>query len=492
MQLLLSHVTFAYPSAQNPVLNNLTVAFPTGWTGLLGDNGCGKTTLARVATGELTPSAGTVTQGLVCALCPQDADEAPVNLADFALDYGREARGLREAFRIDESMPWRFDELSFGERKKLQIACALWSTPDVLVLDEPTNHLDADAREELARALGMFRGIGILVSHDRELLDKLATRCVSFEAGGKVVVRPGGYTQARSQAELERASAERERSEAKNELARLVAEKGRREHEASRAQARRSKRRIDPKDRDAKGKIDLAVYTGKDGQAGRLSAQMSSRVEAAQKRMAAAYVHKRYDGDLWLDAEPSPRKTLLRIDPATIPCGEGTLTIPELFVGNTDHIGIVGPNGAGKSTLLAHLRTLMPCDLAVLDIPQELSAAERKRVVSDLHRIAPSERGRILSIVAQLNSDPERILEGERTSPGELRKLLLAEGIACHPVLIVMDEPTNHLDLHSVEALERALAAYPGALLLVSHDRRFLGACTSRTWEVRDGRVREI
>ena len=313
MQLLLSHVTFAYPSAQNPVLNNLTVAFPTGWTGLLGDNGCGKTTLARVATGELTPSAGTVTQGLVCALCPQDADEAPVNLADFALDYGREARGLREAFRIDESMPWRFDELSFGERKKLQIACALWSAPDVLVLDEPTNHLDADAREELARALGMFRGIGILVSHDRELLDKLATRCVSFEAGGKVVVRPGGYTQARSQAELERASAERERSEAKNELARLVAEKGRREHEASRAQARRSKRRIDPKDSDAKGKIDLAVYTGKDGQAGRLSAQMGSRVEAAQKRMAAAYVHKRYDGDLWLDAEASPRKTLLRI-----------------------------------------------------------------------------------------------------------------------------------------------------------------------------------
>ena len=161
-------------------------------------------------------------------------------------------------------------------------------------------------------------------------------------------------------------------------------------------------------------------------------------------------------------------------------------------MGNTDHIGIVGPNGAGKSTLLAHLRTLMPCDLAVLDIPQELSAAERKRVVSDLHRIAPSERGRILSIVAQLNSDPERILEGERTSPGELRKLMLAEGITRHPVLIIMDEPTNHLDLHSVEALERALAAYPGALLLVSHDRRFLGACTSRTWEVRDGRVREI
>ena len=69
---------------------------------------------------------------------------------------------------------------------------------------------------------------------------------------------------------------------------------------------------------------------------------------------------------------------------------------------------------------------------------------------------------------------------------------MLAEGILRHPALIVMDEPTNHLDLHSTEALERALAAYPGALLMVSHDRRFLDACTARTWEVRDGRVREL
>ena len=95
----------------------------------------------------------------------------------------------------------------------------------------------------------------------------------------------------------------------------------------------------------------------------------------------------------------------------------------------------------------------------------------------------------MLSTVAQLNSDPDRILEGGRTSPGELRKLMLAEGLLRRPVLIIMDEPTNHLDLHSTEALERALAGYPGALLLVSHDRAFLRACTSSVWDVRDGRV---
>ena len=167
-------------------------------------------------------------------------------------------------------------------------------------------------------------------------------------------------------------------------------------------------------------------------------------------------------------------------------------------MGNRDHVGVVGPNGAGKSTLLAHLRALLAkaADVGqgveVLDIPQELPAEARDAMVGRVASLTPADRGRVLSCVAQLNSDPDRILEGGRTSPGELRKLMLAEGILRHPALIVMDEPTNHLDLHSTEALERALAAYPGALVLVSHDRRFLDACTARTWEIRDGRLREL
>ncbi len=491
MQLSLSGVSYAYPSSVQPILTDVTIAFPPGWTGLLGDNGCGKSTLARIACGLIEPDAGSVTRGLVCTMCPQEADVAPEGLYDFAADYGREARELRRIFRIEDDMPWRFDELSFGERKKLQIAVALWQRPDVLVADEPTNHLDADARAQLAAALARFRGIGILVSHDRELLDALVDRCVSFEPGGKLVVRPGGYTAAHGQAELERTSTARERAAAKEQLARLSAEQDRRAHEAARATARRSKRHIDPKDKSAKAKIDLAIYTGQDGAAGRKTVQMNAQVDAARKRVEAAFVHKRYDGDLWVDASPSPRKTVLHVPATTIPCGEGVLEIPELYVGNTDHIGIVGPNGAGKSTLLAHVRGLLSPDLAVLDIPQELDAEERERTVAGVAALSDAERGRVLSTVAQLNSDPDRILEGGRTSPGELRKLILASGMLHHPVLIIMDEPTNHLDLHSTEALERALAAYPGALLLVSHDRAFLQACTTRTWDVRDGRVLE-
>lgn len=193
MQLALTGVTFAYPSAPEPLINNATVAFPVGWTGLLGDNGCGKSTLVNLACGILSPDSGSITSGLFCAVCAQDASTAPAELADFALDYGHDALELRRIFRIEDDMPWRFDALSFGERKKLQIACALWKRPDVLAVDEPTNHLDQEARAQLTDALRRFRGIGILVSHDRELLDALADRCVSFEPGGVLTVRPGGY-----------------------------------------------------------------------------------------------------------------------------------------------------------------------------------------------------------------------------------------------------------------------------------------------------------
>ena len=128
--------------------------------------------------------------------------------------------------------------------------------------------------------------------------------------------------------------------------------------------------------------------------------------------------------------------------------------------------------------------------LPVLDIPQEVDAATREQVLARVAALPDAELGRVLSCVAQLNSDPDRILEGGRTSPGELRKLMVALGALDAPALIIMDEPTNHLDLHSVQALERAMAAFPGALVLVSHDERFLAACTSERWEIGGGVMR--
>lgn len=502
MQLALSRVTYTYPTAQDPILSNVTIAFPQGWTGLLGDNGCGKSTLAKIACGILKPDSGAFSGNLLTAYCPQEADEAPEILADFALDFGREARSLRKRLSLTDDMPWRWGELSFGERKKLQIACSLWQRPDVLAVDEPTNHLDREARAQLTGLLASFIGVGILVSHDRELLDALASRCASFEASGPrgethIVIRPGGYSQASSQAERERITAIDERKRAKGHLARLSAEREQRAQEAARADARRSKRGLDPKDKSARAKIDLAIVSGQDGARGKLLRQMDGRMAAAQDRAAATFVPKRYDGSLFLNAEPSSRKTVLHIPAGRIPCGAGTLELPELFVGNTEHIGIIGPNGAGKTTLLDHIRELLARDgaeggrrLSVLDIPQEPSPGQREHILGNIRRLSPIDRGRVLSCAAQLNSEPDRIMEGATTSPGELRKLMIAHGLLNAPSLIIMDEPTNHLDLHSVEALEQALAQFGGALLLVSHDHAFLRACTNITWEIEAGALK--
>ena len=490
MQLSLQSITYTYSSSVEPILHNVSVVFPQGWTGLLGDNGCGKTTLAKIACGQLAPQKGVVTGPSVALLCSQETAFAPENLYDFAAAYDRDARDLRRELALEDDMPWRYDELSCGEQKKLQIACALWAKPDVLVLDEPTNHIDAAARSCLMTALRRFDGIGIVVSHDRELLDGLVDRCASFEAG-TVRVRPGGFTRASGQRDLERSASMRERRRAKEQLDRLMVEKDKRAHEAARADARMSKRHIDPKDRSAKAKIDLARFTGQDGKRGRLSSQLEGRLDAARERLAHARVEKCYDGDLWLDVAPAPRRVLIRSAACDIPCGPGALHLPDLYVGNTDHIAITGPNGAGKSTLLEHLRPHIPDGIAWLDIPQELDEELAHGVVERVRALSSGERGRVLSVVAQLNSDPARILEGCATSPGEMRKLLLALGVLSSPALIVMDEPTNHLDLHSVEALERALAGYPGVLLLVSHDERFLSACTSVRWNILDGRVQK-
>jgi ATPase subunit of ABC transporter with duplicated ATPase domains len=491
MQIALSDVSYTYPEAVDPIITHASLVFPEGWTAVMGDNGCGKTTLVKLACGILQPDEGTVSSGLFAVYCAQETSTPPEGLDRFAESYDKDALELREGLRLSDDMPWRYDGLSCGEQKKLQVAVALWQRPDVLVLDEPSNHLDHDARMELLSILRCFKGVGILVSHDREMLEALAARCVSFE-DGDIVVRNGGFADVMAQMGIERTAREHERASAKRELTRLTEEKNRRAQQAARADARSSKRHIDPKDHDAKGKIDLAVYSGQDGVRGKMSVQMDSRLASAQQRVREARVEKRYDGDIWFDATVAERKVLVRVPEGEIPCGDGQLAFGNLYVGNADHIGIQGPNGAGKSTLVGYIRRLVPDDLEVLDIPQEISTGQQERVLDEVARLDAYERGQVLSTVAQLNSRPDGILSGAQTSPGELRKLMLALGILRHPVLIIMDEPTNHLDLHSVEALERALAAYPGALLLVSHDAAFLDACTDHTWEVRAGKVREV
>ena len=483
MQLVLTNVSYTYPAAAEPALRGVTATFPTGWSGIVGDNGSGKTTLALVACGLITCDGGSVSPGLVCAYCAQDATEAPDNLFDFALSFDGDAIHLRRELEIDEEWPWRYDTLSGGQQKRLQVACALWAAPDVLCADEPTNHVDASCRRAITRALRRFPGIGLVVSHDRELLDALCSQCL-FVSDGHATMRPGGYTQAASQASLERSSAIHAQEVARKDRARIEREARRRREEAARTQAKRSARGLERADSDAREKRARFVVSGQDGKAGRLAARMEGRLGRSDARLAATFVEKRYDADVWLDVTPSRRKVLLRMEGGSIGLGDARLTFDALHISNTDHIGLVGDNGCGKTTLVRHIVSLLPSSTRLLFVPQEPDGRERCATLRTLAELGAERRGRVLSIVAQLNSEPKRLLEGDAISPGELRKLMLALGILSSPELIIMDEPTNHLDLGSTEALERVLTSYAGALLLVSHDRALLSAATDICWRI--------
>jgi ATPase subunit of ABC transporter with duplicated ATPase domains len=483
MQLNLSNIGYCYPQAEEPILRGVTTTFPVGWTGVVGDNGCGKTTLAKIACRLIMPDEGSVGPDLVSAYCAQDATYAPTNLEDFALAYDRLSTRLRQVLGLEDDWPWRYESLSGGQQKRLQVACALWSEPDVLVMDEPTNHVDANTREQVFRALRDFGGIGILISHDRTLLDGLCVQCL-FVANGGALMRPGGYTQAAQQAAVERESSLRIREDVRREKRRIEHEAQRRRETASRKEGKKSLAGIDRRDSDARRKKRVAIVSGTDGIAARQAGVMEARLARVSERLDSLHVEKRYGGDVWLDATPSRRPVLARLGACSLALGENALAVPPLHIGRSDHVGLVGDNGCGKTTLVKHIIEQVPDGVRVLYVPQEPSDAQQREAAARLRDLGSAERGRVLSIVAQLNSEPKRLLEGDATSPGEMRKLMLALGILDRPELIVMDEPTNHLDLGSIEALQRMLAEFPGALLLVSHDAVLLGASTHTTWRI--------
>lgn len=492
MQLDVSGVSYSYPASINPIFENVTFTLSRGWTAMIGDNGCGKSTLAKIICGQIKPDTGFVSTDLLCILCEQSTNNPPDNLFEFAIDYSAGPSALRAALDINDDMCWRWDTLSFGERKRLQIACALTQEPDVLVVDEPTNHLDSQARTIVCDALMHYQGIGILISHDRSLINALAADCISFEpgdSGSRVLFRPGSYNSMRQQIDLERTTFIAQKRNLQRELTKLQQERDKRKQLADKASARKSKHAISPKDHDAKAKIDLAIVSGQDGKCAKLTKQLDQRIERAQRAHDCIRMPKRYDGALLLPGPNHLRAVVFRAAAGTISCGGHTLSLPELILGGTDHIGLTGLNGTGKSTLVKHIAQRIDPRINMLLIPQELSQTQQREVVDRIRKRDSIQRGKILSITAQLNSDPRRILEGAESSPGELKKLMLAEGLLQSVELIIMDEPTNHLDIHSIEALEQALRTYRGALLLVSHDDAFLRTCTTIKWHIEDGRL---
>lgn len=482
------HVTFTHSNASVPLFQDLTFHAALGWTGIVGPNGSGKTTLLALAQETLEPQSGAVFRQGRAVFCPQRTDDPPEGWEEFLVASDADAGRLRAILEIRDDWLGRWETLSHGERKRSQIAVALWLDPAILLIDEPTNHLDHQAMRVVRTALSFYRGTGLLVSHDRDLLDSLCQSCLFLEPP-KVRLVPGNYTAACQQRDLEDRSREQERSDLEQEIRRLSLEVAARRHEASAADKKKSKRHLDRHDSDGRGRIGLAIVTGKDGVAGKLTRQLQSRVQKKQQELATCEVKIKYKSHYRLPGAVSPRNTLLRTPPGQLSMGEGRrLTFPEMIMGPTDRIALVGPNGAGKSLFLRHILSSanVPPERMVV-VPQEISMEESRGIIADLKGRDKKEMGTIFSIISCLGSRPDRLLESDRASPGEIRKTLLALGIAREPYLIVMDEPTNHLDLLAIELLEGALSQCPCGILLVSHDRRFLQALTTKTWRITPG-----
>jgi macrolide transport system ATP-binding/permease protein len=480
-------VTFTYDTAPEPLLENVSLHAATGWTGVIGANGTGKTTLLKLATGLLVPVKGSIERPWDSFYCPQRTDYIPDRLNDFIFSHSKSTQIIKSQLGIEDDWAGldRWETLSHGERKRAQIAVALWLEPSLMAVDEPTNHLDPEARDLIAHALHSFSGIGLLVSHDWELLDSLCYQCISMEPPG-LIIRRGGYTQTMIAIKDEQNYLQKQRSLKKQVYHKLQKEEARRRELAKQAKKRQSKRGLAPKDHDARAKIDRARVTGKDGVGGKLQRQLQGRLSQSLSDLKNITVKKQYTLGIWLPGSVSKRNFLLELPGDSLPLGDkARLYYPELIIKPGDRIAVTGPNGSGKSTLIRHLvASLNVPPEHVIYVPQEIAALQSRKISDQVSGLPDGQLGHLMTIISSLGSRPHRLLASTEPSPGEMRKLLLALGMTRDPHIIIMDEPTNHMDLPSIGCLEQALRECPCGLVLVSHDKIFLKELTQKQWEI--------
>ncbi len=480
-----SSVTFSYDASSSPIIRELSLDIHPGFLGISGLNGAGKTTFLKLASGLLTPDLGSVIRGGEAVYCEQKTDRPPEGIGDIFSAYGSPGFEAIPLLGIEEEWTGRWDTLSHGERKKLQIAKALSLDPDILALDEPTNHVDEKTRKAIIAVLSRFRGIGLLVSHDRELMDSLCTRCL-FLKDGKGIVRPGGISAGLEDEELELKSRLREYEEAKRSFNRLKETVIMKKTKALSADKKNSKRGLDSRDSDGRARINGARNLGKDGKAGKDFRILDRRLAGLERAATDASVHTRKATGVTIQAEAAPKRSFIaRLPSMEIPLGKKRrLAIPELAILPNDRIALTGENGSGKSSLVAAILKAAKTQEGLLYLPQELGEEERRYKLR-FDEESDAVKGEILSAVSRLGSDPSRIMGNDILSPGETRKLMIAYSIAKAFKFIVLDEPTNHMDIASVRLIEEALAGYTGALLTVSHDRYFLDRIAKTEWNIR-------
>ena len=473
------------------LLDGVTVAISAGEkVGLVGRNGCGKTSLLKILANENQADSGETSarRGLRIGYLPQEFELDPVlsvydNIAAGAADVasavtryengdGSESELADLLTLIEHTDGWNLDArikalsnalftpplesetgpLSGGEKRRVALCSALASQPDLLLLDEPTNHLDSESIRWLEDFLKTYTGAVIFVTHDRYFLNVIATRIIEID-NGKAYSHPGNYTA-------------------------FLESKAIRQNIAENSEKKRQK--------FLKEELEW------------VRAGVKARTTKSRSRLDAFYEVKDQDapvreGEIDLLIPPPPRlgNTIVDLEEVSITLGDRTLfRSMNLSLEEGQCTGIVGKNGVGKSTLLKIcLQQLEPTSgKAILGKQVKINYIDQSRMQLDgtgslLDEISDGNEkiefgDEILGARAYLRRflfSDERINERvDLLSGGERARLMLAKVLKTGGNLIVLDEPTNDLDLQSLRMLEEALAAFPGTILVVSHDRYFL------------------
>ncbi|MCA3667883.1 MAG: ATP-binding cassette domain-containing protein [Methylobacterium sp.] len=504
---MLSLTGLTYRLGNRLLLDNATAQLPTAArTGLIGRNGCGKSTLFKLILGEIALESGTIAmpRQAILSHVAQEAPGGPETLLDTVLaadterlmllkeaqtatdpariadiqlrlaDIGAEAAPARAASILsglgfsagDIRRPC--SEFSGGWRMRVALAAVLFREPDLLLLDEPTNYLDIEGAFWLTEHLKRYPHTLVVISHDRDFLDEVTDHTLHMDRGRLTLYR-GGYS-----------SFARQRAE-KAALAEKAAEK----QAAERAHLQAFIDRFKAKASKAK--------------------QAQSRVKRLEKLGPVATFAREEAAEIPLrDPEKPLQPPILSMEGASVGYGERTvLSGLTLRIAEDDRIGLLGQNGNGKSTLVKLIAGRLEAksgevtrargmniayfaqhQLDELDSDATPALLVRRKLPQAGEAVIRSAAAR-LGFGAEKSDTPIRQLSG-----GEKARLLLGLAAFEGPHLLILDEPTNHLDIPMRDALVEALAGYKGAVIIVSHDRSLLDAACDRLWVVAEGRVK--